>query len=66
MKSNRKLLPEKMKRSPNERHTYLTITDAFLNQTRVNVCEHREKIFTMRSHALSILIEKDICDCRKV
>ena len=39
-----------MKRSPNERHTWKlklyvsTITDVFLNQKRINVCEHTAKM----------------------
>ena len=43
-KKKRKLLPEKIKKSVDERyaktHGRLTITVVFLDQRRVNVCEH--------------------------
>jgi hypothetical protein len=47
----------------------LMITDVFLNQKRVNVCEHMVKmvscdaIFIVRSHIFTLVIEKDVCDC---
>ena len=44
-----------------------TITDVFLNQKRINVCEHMEK---MASHGFtyiySLLIENDICDHQNI
>ena len=46
MRKGREDSYRKLKKSPEERHTQklewyvLTITDAFLNQKRVNVCEH--------------------------
>ena len=47
---------QKMKRSPDERHTrklnlnILTNTDVFLNQKRVNVCEYTVKTAPYRRH----------------
>ena len=49
---------QKLKRSPEERHTQkqyeliqniLTITDVFLNQERVNVCGHTVKMASLEN-----------------
>ena len=45
---------QKLKRSPEERHTqtyskYFMATDIFLNQKRVNVCEHMTKMASLES-----------------
>jgi len=39
------------------------ITDVFLDQTRVNVCEHmRRHLYRVFTYIYSLLAEKDICD----
>ena len=46
-----------------ERNWYVsTFTEIFLNQKRMNVCEHTVKLeFT---NIFSLLIQKDLCECR--
>ena len=78
----RKGTHQKIKRSPDKsthehKHTatwnILAITDAFLDQKRVNVCEHPVKMVAQGRHLYhvftyiySLLIEKDICDHRNI
>ena len=77
-KRKRNLLPENEEISGGNAHTNTwklnwnvsTITDVFLDQKRVNVCEHTVKtascgtVFTMCSY--SLLIKKDICDRQNI
>ena len=49
---------------------HFDITDVFLHQTRLNVCEHTAKTVACLYHVFTFiyspLIEKDICDCQNV
>ena len=44
----------------------LMITDIFLNQKRVNVCEHTVRSCPHHVFGYILLIEKDICDCQNI
>ena len=54
------------------RETYvLTFTEVFVNQKRINVCEHTVKIvpddiYLMFTHIYSLLIDKDLCESQNV
>ena len=59
-----------MKGTHKHMETYLKRFDdykVFLNQKRVNVCEPtRRHLYCVFTYISSLLIEKDICDCRNV
>ena len=47
------------------------ITDVFLNQKRVNICEYTVKmtschLYRVFTYIYCLLIEKDICDCQNI